>query len=95
MPATSIESKPDTTTRLMPMYRVLLHNDDVNDMMHVVRSLCETFRIETQDAAKIMTEAHETGCALCVVEPMERAEFHRDKLQAFGLTSTIEPEEQA
>jgi len=92
MPATTIESKPNTTTRLMPMYRVLLHDDDVNSMDTVVRALIETFKFEIPEAAAIMMEAHESGVALCKVEPMEVAELHRDQLQAFGLTSTIEPE---
>ena len=82
-----------TETRFAPLYRVLLHNDDVNDMSYVVRSLREVFRFGRMEATAIMLEAHTTGVALCKVEPLEPAEFHRDQLQACGLTSTIEPED--
>lgn len=92
MPATVTEDKTGTDSKIMPMYRVLVHNDDVNDMGHVMRALHETFKFDSEKCYKIMMEAHETGCALCKIEPMEPAELHRDQLQAFGLTATIEPE---
>lgn len=86
---------PDTVqqTRLMPMYRVLLHNDDVNDMEHVVYSLHCVFGCPMQEAISIMLEAHTAGVALCRVEPLERAELHMEQLQSYGLSATIEPEE--
>jgi ATP-dependent Clp protease adaptor protein ClpS len=93
VPATVIQPRTDTNTRTMPLYKVLVHNDDHNSMDHVVRSLVETFRFEIPEAAAIMLEAHESGVALCKVEPQEYAELHRDKLQAFGLISTVEPDE--
>ncbi len=79
--------------RLLPKYRVLLHNDDENSMDHVVRALLRTVQHLTVDEAiKIMLEAHLTGVALVVVCPKETAEFYRDGLESYGLTSTIEPE---
>jgi ATP-dependent Clp protease adapter protein ClpS len=39
-----------------------------------------------------MMEAHKNGMALCIVEPLEKAEHHRDQLNSFSLISTIEPE---
>ena len=36
--------------RLMPMYKVILHNDDVNSMHHVVRALQDVFKFEAQSA---------------------------------------------
>jgi ATP-dependent Clp protease adapter protein ClpS len=39
-----------------------------------------------------MFEAHQKGLALCTVEPLEQAEFHRDQLKSFSLTATIEQE---
>jgi ATP-dependent Clp protease adaptor protein ClpS len=74
------------------LYRVLLHNDDVNTMDHVVRSLIKVFGFSEEAAASIMIEAHNNGVALCAVEPLERAELHRDQLISLSLSSTIEPE---
>lgn len=79
-------------TKLIPMYRVLLHNDDANSMAYVVECLYDVFRFDAGKCVDIMMEAHQSGCALCVVEPQERAEHHQELLQARRLVSTIEPE---
>jgi ATP-dependent Clp protease adaptor protein ClpS len=76
-----------------PLYRVLLHNDDKNTMEHVVRALLAVFGFEQRVCERLMMEAHRNGVAVCVVEPLEQAELHRDRLKSFSLTATIEPEE--
>jgi ATP-dependent Clp protease adapter protein ClpS len=43
-------------------------------------------------AIRTMLEAHTTGSALCDILPLEQAEFRRDRLQAWSLTGTVEPE---
>lgn len=91
-------SAPNTATAveqervLMPRYKVILHNDEVNSMDHVVRALMRVFKFEQEECERIMWEAHRNGLALCAVEPLEQAELHRDQLQSFSLTATIEPE---
>lgn len=98
-----MSSQPDTDTltsqdveqllRLLPRYRVLLHNDDVNSMDFVVHALLRTVqRLSVDEAIKIMLEAHLQGKASVVVCPKETAEFYRTGLESYGLTSTIEPE---
>jgi len=82
----------DTKQRLMPRYKILLHNDDHNDMVHVIRSLIQVFRMEAQEAEQKMWEAHKTGVALCRIESREVAELRQEQLQACSLTATIEPE---
>ncbi len=79
-------------TTHLPLYKVLLHNDDVNSMEHVVRTLMRVFRFEREACERIMLEAHRYGVALCIVEPLEQAELHRDQLISFSLTATIEKE---
>jgi ATP-dependent Clp protease adaptor protein ClpS len=89
----SIETRPDTGTRplILPPYAVILHNDDHNEMLYVVRSLVLCVPEVTADqAVAIMMEAHEQGRALVVVCPLERAELYRDRLESRGLTATIE-----
>lgn len=83
----------ETDTRLMPLYRTIIHNDDVNSFDHVIRSVSEVFRFTVEQSVMITIEAHETGCALCKVEPLEAAEFHVEQLQSAGLTASYEPEE--
>jgi ATP-dependent Clp protease adaptor protein ClpS len=87
-PGTSAEQD----TLHIPLYRVLLHNDDHNSMDHVVKALQGVFKFELKVCERIMMEAHQNGLALCTVEPLEKAEHHRDQLNSFSLLSTIEPE---
>ncbi len=89
----SIETRPETGTRplILPPYAVILHNDDHNEMMYVVRSLLHCVpEVSPDEAVQIMIEAHENGRALVIVCPLERAELYRDRLQSRGLTATIE-----
>lgn len=86
------EIDEETLTRLLPPYRVVLHNDDVNDMDHVVRSLLRSVpSLTVERAAEIMLEAHNHGEATVIVCPKEAAEHYRERLESCGLTATIEP----
>ncbi|GAB4327475.1 MAG: hypothetical protein Kow0010_10980 [Dehalococcoidia bacterium] len=77
--------------RLLPPYRVILHNDDHNTMDHVVRSLLKTVPHLTRDeAVAIMLEAHNSGQATVIECRKEAAEHYRDGLERCGLTATIE-----
>jgi ATP-dependent Clp protease adaptor protein ClpS len=76
----------------LPLYKVLLHNDDVNSMEHVVNALMQVFKFTRQVCGRIMIEAHQNGVALCTIEPIEQAEHHRDQLVSLSLIATIEPE---
>jgi ATP-dependent Clp protease adaptor protein ClpS len=75
----------------LPPYRVILHNDDVNDMAHVVRALLASIpELGTNQAKEIMLNAHLQGRAEVITCPLEHAELYRDRLESFGLTTTIE-----
>ncbi len=81
-----------TLLSLLPRYRVLLHNDDVNAMDYVVAALIRTIpALSTERAIAIMLEAHTEGMAQVIVCLKEQAEHYRERLEAYGLTSTIEP----
>ncbi len=82
---------PDTLRRLLPPYSVILHNDDVNEMAHVVTSIVMCVpEVGWDQAVEIMAEAHLNGKALVITCPLERAELYRDRLESRGLTATIE-----
>ena len=82
---------PDTIRRLLPPYSVILHDDDVNDMVYVVASIMVCVpEIEQEQATAIMLEAHLNGRAHVITCPLERAELYRDRLEGRGLTATIE-----
>lgn len=88
-------SKPaallERRTSHIPLFKVLLYNDDVNTMEHVVKALMKVFRFDREKCERIMMEAHREGVSICTVEPLEQAELHRDQLISFSLGAGIEP----
>ena len=79
--------------QFLPPYKVLLHNDDVNDVEFVVHTIVALTPLNTEDAVIRTLEAHETGVALLLTTHKERAELYREQFQSKGLTVTIEPAE--
>jgi ATP-dependent Clp protease adaptor protein ClpS len=98
-PVVAPELEIETRDRLAPMYRVLIHNDDVTPMDFVVHILKSVFAKGTIDAVRVMWEAHTSGVALVEVAPLERAEFHVEQAHSlarakpYPLTFSLEPEE--
>ena len=90
LPGTQFDE--ETLTRLLPPYRVIIHNYDHNPMDHVVRSLLRCVpSLTTERAAEIMLEAHNHGRATVITCPKEAAEHYRDGLESCGITATMEP----
>jgi|ERR1700722_4351200 ATP-dependent Clp protease adaptor protein ClpS len=81
--------KPPTT---LPMWKVLLHNDDNNDMVFVVMTIVELTPLSQHDAKDRMLEAHKNGVALLLTTHKELAELYKDQFQSKGLSVSIEPE---
>ena len=88
-----IEKEVQGVRNKSPRYKVLLHNDPVNAMEYVVKTLRQVVpQLSEQDAMAIMLETHETGIGLVIVCDIEPAEFYSESLKSKGLTSTIELE---
>ena len=79
--------------QMLPPWKVLLHNDDQNEMGYVVNTIRELTTLNEQDAKQRTLEAHETGVALLVTTHKERAELYKDQFVSKGLVVTIEPAE--
>jgi ATP-dependent Clp protease adaptor protein ClpS len=77
----------------LPPWKVLLHNDDVNDVGHVVKTIVELTHLNEQAAKTRTQEADKTGVSLLLVTHKERAELYKDQFASKGLTVTIEPAE--
>ena len=77
----------------LPPWRVLLHNDDKNEFLFVIKTVMELTPLKEQDAKLRTLEAHETGVALLLVTHKERAELYKDQFASKGLIVTIEPAE--
>lgn len=86
---------PDTVQRVrqLPPYKVILHNDDVNDFGHVILTILKLTPLKEREAVERTIEAHETGQALLLVTNRERAELYVEQFATFNLTVTCEPDE--
>jgi ATP-dependent Clp protease adaptor protein ClpS len=81
-----------TAPATLPMWRVLLHNDDTNEMVYVVMTIVELTPLNQHDAKDRMLEAHKNGLTLLLMTHKERAELYKDQFQSKGLLVSIEPE---
>lgn len=85
---TRLAERPIEAT--LPPYTLVLHNDDVNSMDHVVHALLVSVpELTVERAVEVMLAAHERGRADVITCPLERAELYRDRLESHGLTATL------
>jgi ATP-dependent Clp protease adaptor protein ClpS len=77
----------------LPLWKVLLHNDDKNEGLYVVLTIRELTSLSEPEAVQRMLEADKTGVALLLMTHRERAELYQEQFQSKGLTVTIEPDE--
>lgn len=87
----------ETVTRTMPMYKVIMHDDDKTSMDFVIMALQQFFKKEFQAAMTLMMEIHKSGSGLVGVYALEHAELKVQqthsaaRAQKYPLTCSIEP----
>jgi ATP-dependent Clp protease adapter protein ClpS len=79
--------------QMLPPWKVLLHNDNKNEMPFVVKTVVELTPLNEQDAKQRTEEAHKSGVSLLLTTHKERAELYKDQFETKGLTVSIEPAE--
>ncbi len=77
--------------RRLPPWRVLLHNDPVNEMPYVVETIIALTPLNRHDAETRMLEAHRRGLSLLLTTHREHAELLDEQFQSKRLKVTIEP----
>ena len=88
----------ETETELEPLYRVIIHNDDVTPMDFVVHILKTVFYLSNDKAAQIMFTAHYYGTAYVQTLAKSEAEkriqrAHSESNDAgYPLKFSMEPE---
>jgi len=93
-----IEIIEETETELEPLFRVLIHNDNVTPMDFVVHVLKNYFYLSNQKAAEIMLNAHVYGTAYVQTLAKSEAEKRINKAHSeanragYPLKFTMEPE---
>jgi ATP-dependent Clp protease adaptor protein ClpS len=80
--------------KMLPPWKVLLHNDDKNDISFVVVTIMELTPLNQEEAVQRTFEAHQEKVALLLVTHKERAELYQEQFQSKGLTVTIEEAEE-
>ena len=85
-------------TEFEPMYRVIIHNDDVTPMDFVISILERIFFINATDALEIMFTAHYSGAAYVQSLPKQEAQNRIGRahfaagLEDYPLSFSMEPE---
>jgi ATP-dependent Clp protease adaptor protein ClpS len=92
LPETSTAPELAVRQHVLRRYAVILHNDDVHDMVGVVQAILKSIPgMGTLRATQVMLDAHLHGEAVVITCPLEQAEYYQQRLQTFGLSVTIRP----
>ena len=98
VPEIEIGEDQKQETAYEPLYRVIVHNDDVTPMDFVVHVLRSIFTLLLPDAFKVMYTAHYRGEAVVQILPKSEAEKRINKahfaagLENYPLHFSMEPE---
>ena len=90
------ESEGETKRAYLPMYRIIMWDDNVTTMEFVIRILITLMGKEYSAAEKLMYEIHLQGSATVATMPLEQAEFKVEQvhcaaaMEEFPFTCTIE-----
>ena len=85
---------PDLLRRLLPPYKVVVHDNNYTLMDDVVRILKKAVPGMTHErAVALMYEIHYTGAAVPYVGPKEHAEAVAAVIRTIGIKVTVEPDE--
>jgi ATP-dependent Clp protease adaptor protein ClpS len=78
--ATKIRTKPKKPSQ----YKVLLLNDDYTPMEFVVMVLKRFFRMDLDQATRVMLHVHQKGVGVCGIFPYEVAETKVNQVMDFA-----------
>ncbi|HXF84525.1 MAG TPA: ATP-dependent Clp protease adaptor ClpS [Anaerolineales bacterium] len=98
IPEIEIIEEQEEETELEPLYRVIIHNDDVTPMDFVVHVLKTIFYLPNPKAVEVMLTAHFYGNAYVQTLPKSEAERRINKahfaagLEGYPLHFSMEPE---
>ena len=73
-----------TKPKRQPPYAVILHNDDLNTVEHVIGVLRKVFNYDRTKAVQLTLEAHKTGRSVVWSGTLELAELKADQIRSCG-----------
>jgi len=82
--ATGIATKTRARPKKPSQYKVLMLNDDYTPMEFVVIVLKRYFRMDLEEATRVMLQVHQRGVGVCGVFPYEVAETKVNQVMDFA-----------
>ena len=76
--------KTKEKTKLQPPYNVILHDDDDHSYDYVIEMLQKLFGHDLATAFKMAVEVDSTGRVIVFTGALEKAEFKKDQIHAYG-----------
>ncbi len=86
-PGVNIEQETHKKTAYLPLYKVIMWDDNITTTEFVIRMLVKIFGKDYHTAEKLMLEVHLTGASHVDTLPLERAEF---KVQQVHMAAALE-----
>ena len=83
-PNVGIATRTRTRTRKPSLYKVLMLNDDYTPMEFVVHVLQNFFRMDMEQATRVMLHVHQRGVGVCGVFTYEVAETKVNQVMDFA-----------
>ncbi len=81
---TGLATKTRTKAKKPSMYKVLMLNDDYTPMEFVVLVLKRYFRMDLEQATRVMLQVHQKGVGVCGIFPYEVAETKVNQVMDFA-----------
>ena len=79
-----VATKSRTRPKKPSMYKVLMLNDDYTPMEFVVLVLKRYFRMDLEQATRVMLHVHQRGVGVCGIFPLEVAETKANQVMDFA-----------
>jgi ATP-dependent Clp protease adapter protein ClpS len=71
-------------------FNLVLHNDNINDMLHVVLSVSDVCRLSYEESTRKMRQAHEKGRSILKNGNIDDLHYMSLGLESRGLTVSLE-----
>lgn len=81
---------PQPQVEQLPPWKVILHDDKINEAEFVVNKVQEITKLEEKIAVQRVLEAHKNGIALLLTTHREKAELFVEMFETYQITVTME-----
>lgn len=83
-PRPKAETDPETRTKKLPPFNVVILNDEEHTFDYVIELLTKLFRHPLKTAVELTWRIHLSGRAVVYTTHKEKAELKRDQVLAYG-----------